>query len=158
MDRRIEKEEGTCKVSASLCQSKTHTLSSFLDCRWLSSYVSHRRSFLLLGKQNKCKQDLTTLKLGRMLKVGKKRKEKLNTDFLCRVTLKPLKPTVPQRTQTFPSFKPRSEITCCHFSPISLLPYRVKPYLHSRKGALLSHIMITRFKGTAKTRPLTTSI
>lgn len=75
--------------------------------------------------------------------------------FLFWVTLEP---AVPQRTETFPSFKPRSEITCCDFSSISILPCQVRLYLHGREGALLSHIMLTRVTGTVKTRPLTNHI
>lgn len=41
------------------------------------SHVNHRWNFPFLVTQNKCKQDLTTLKLGEMLKIGKKRKEQL---------------------------------------------------------------------------------
>lgn len=36
MDRRIDREVGTCKINVSLCQSKTRTSSGFPECRWLS--------------------------------------------------------------------------------------------------------------------------
>lgn len=53
--------------------------------------------------------------------------------------------------ETFPSFKPRSEVICCHFSSISILTQEGQIYLHGQEGALLSLIMLTRVKGTVKT-------
>lgn len=61
-----------------------------------------------------------------------------------------LEPPVPQWTETFPSFKPRSEITCCYFSPISVLPQQVRLHLHGREGALLTRMKLIKVTGTAR--------